>query len=94
MAFEIPKEAFESEFPNWKHQWGGGIYNGIFTQQNKNFYAAFDKLLVLQRVDSHLHLQTSFLPTVQRSVIPQSSHMTLEKLNMQIDCATEVSMFE
>ena len=59
MAFEIPKEAFESEFPNWKHQWGGGIYNGIFTQQNKNFYAAFEKLFAQEKIARVLEIGTA-----------------------------------
>jgi len=59
MAFQVPKEAYESEFPNWNHQWGGGVYNGIFTQQNKNFYAAFEKLFAQENIARVLEIGTA-----------------------------------
>lgn len=61
MTFYVPKEALDSEheFPNWNHQWGGGIYKGIFTQQNKNFYAAFQKLFVHENIARVLEIGTA-----------------------------------
>lgn len=61
MAFQIPKEAFDpaNEFPNWNYQWGGGLYKGIFSQQNKNFYPAFEKLFSLNKIERILEIGTA-----------------------------------
>ncbi|NBO70611.1 MAG: class I SAM-dependent methyltransferase [Bacteroidetes bacterium] len=59
MAFRIPDEAYESEFPNWNHQWGGGLYKGIFCQQNKNFYPAFEKLFAEENIVRVLEVGTA-----------------------------------
>lgn len=61
MAFFVPNEAYEpaNEYPNWNHQWGGGIYKGIFSQQNKNFYPAFQKLFSLNKIERILEIGTA-----------------------------------
>ena len=61
MAFEVPKEAYDPEhdFPNWNHQWAGGVYKGIFTQQNKNFYTAFEKLFAQENIARVLEIGTA-----------------------------------
>lgn len=61
MSFKIPPEAFdpENEFPKWNHEWGGGLYKGIFTQQNKNFYPAFEKLLAEQQIERIIEIGTA-----------------------------------
>jgi|LakMenE18May11ns_1017448.scaffolds.fasta_scaffold9958119_14 hypothetical protein len=61
MAFRIPSEAYDpaNEYPNWNHEWGGGIYKGIFTQQNKNFYPAFEKLIAQENIVRVLEIGTA-----------------------------------
>ena len=61
MAFRIPSEAFDpaNEFPLWNHKWGGGLYKGIFTQQNKNFYPAFEKLIAQENIVRVLEIGTA-----------------------------------
>jgi hypothetical protein len=61
MAFRIPNEAFDpaNEFPLWNHEWGGGLYKGIFTQQNKNFYPAFEKLIAQENIVRVLEIGTA-----------------------------------
>ena len=61
MAFQVPKEAFDpaNEFPLWDHKWGGGLYKGIFTQQNKNFYPAFEKLVAQENIVRVLEIGTA-----------------------------------
>lgn len=61
MAFKIPDEAYDpvNEFPNWKHEWGGGLYKGIFAQQNKNFYPAFEKLFAQENIVRVLEIGTA-----------------------------------
>jgi hypothetical protein len=61
MAFQVPKEAFDptNEFPLWDHKWGGGLYKGIFTQQNKNFYPVFEKLFVGENIVRVLEIGTA-----------------------------------
>ena len=61
MAFRIPDEAFDpaNEFPLWDHKWGGGLYKGIFTQQNKNFYPAFEKLFAQENIVRVLEIGTA-----------------------------------
>lgn len=61
MAFRIPQEAFDpaNEFPKWNYQWGGGLYKGIFSQQNKNFYPAFEKLFAQENIVRVLEIGTA-----------------------------------
>lgn len=61
MAFRIPDEAFDpvNEFPKWNHEWGGGLYKGIFSQQNKNFYPAFEKLFAQENIARVLEIGTA-----------------------------------
>jgi cephalosporin hydroxylase len=61
MTFYVPKEVHEPEFefPNWNHKWGGGIYQGIFTQQNKNFYTTFEKLFAQEKIARVLEIGTA-----------------------------------
>jgi hypothetical protein len=61
MAFRIPSEAFDpiNEFPLWDHKWGGGLYKGIFTQQNKNFYPVFEKLIAQENIVRVLEIGTA-----------------------------------
>jgi hypothetical protein len=61
MAFRIPNEAYDpaNEFPLWNHKWGGGLYKGIFTQQNKNFYPAFEKLFAQENIVRVLEIGTA-----------------------------------
>ena len=61
MAFRVPSEAFDpvNEFPKWNHQWGGGLYKGIFSQQNKNFYHAFEKLFAQENIARVLEIGTA-----------------------------------
>ena len=61
MTFIVPKEAYDAEhdFPNWNHQWAGGVYKGIFTQQNKNFYPAFEKLFAQENITRVLEIGTA-----------------------------------
>jgi len=61
MAFQVPNIAYdpEFEFPNWNHNWGGGLYKGIFTQQNKNFYPAFEKLIAQENIIRVLEIGTA-----------------------------------
>lgn len=61
MAFRVPAEAFDpaNEFPLWNHKWGGGLYKGIFTQQNKNFYPTFEKLFAQENIVRVLEIGTA-----------------------------------
>lgn len=61
MTFTVPKEAYDpaNEFPKWNHKWGGGLYKGIFTQQNKNFYPAFEKLFAQENIVRVLEIGTA-----------------------------------
>lgn len=61
MAFRVPAEAHDpaNEFPLWDHNWGGGLYKGIFTQQNKNFYPAFEKLFAQENIVRVLEIGTA-----------------------------------
>ena len=61
MAFKVPDEAYDpaNEFPNWNHEWGGGLYKGIFSQQNKNFYPAFEKLFTQENIARVLEIGTA-----------------------------------
>jgi predicted O-methyltransferase YrrM len=61
MAFRVPAEAFDpaNEFPLWDHKWGGGLYKGIFTQQNKNFYPTFEKLFAQENIVRVLEIGTA-----------------------------------
>lgn len=61
MAFKVPDEAYDpaNEFPRWNHKWGGGLYKGIFAQQNKNFYSAFEKLFAQENIVRVLEIGTA-----------------------------------
>ena len=61
MAFRVPSEAHDpaNEYPKWNHEWGGGLYKGIFTQQNKNFYPAFEKLIAQENIVRVLEIGTA-----------------------------------
>ena len=61
MAFRVPNEAHDpaNEYPQWNHEWGGGLYKGIFTQQNKNFYPAFEKLIAQENIVRVLEIGTA-----------------------------------
>lgn len=61
MAFKVPREAYDpaNEFPNWNHEWGIGLYKGISTQQNKNFYPAFEKLFAQENIVRVLEIGTA-----------------------------------
>lgn len=61
MAFRVPAEAHDpaNEYPKWNHEWGGGLYKGIFTQQNKNFYPAFEKLIAQENIVRVLEIGTA-----------------------------------
>ena len=61
MAFRVPNEAHDpaNEYPKWNHEWGGGLYKGIFTQQNKNFYPAFEKLIAQENIVRVLEIGTA-----------------------------------
>lgn len=61
MAFRVPAEAHDpaNEYPKWNHEWGGGLYKGIFTQQNKNFYPAFEKLFAQENIVRVLEIGTA-----------------------------------
>jgi hypothetical protein len=61
MTFRVPAEAFDpsNDYPKWNHQWGGGLYKGIFTQQNKNFYPAFEKLFAQENIVRVLEIGTA-----------------------------------
>jgi len=99
MAFQIPREAFDpvNEFPNWNHQWGGGLYKGIFTQQNKNFYPAFEKLFAEENIVRVLEIGTAtggFIRAVRDltnaeiityDVIETKHKATLEENNISVN---------
>lgn len=99
MAFQIPREAFDpvNEFPNWNHQWGGGLYKGIFTQQNKNFYPAFEKLFAQENIVRVLEIGTAtggFIRAVRDltnaeiityDVIETKHKATLEENNISVN---------
>jgi predicted O-methyltransferase YrrM len=99
MAFQIPKEAFDpaNEFPNWNHQWGGGLYKGIFTQQNKNFYPAFEKLFAEENIVRVIEIGTAtggFIRAVRDltnaeiityDVIETKHKATLEENNISVN---------
>ena len=61
MAFKVPREAFDpvNEYPNWNHKWGIGLYKGIMSQQNKNFYPAFEKLFAQENIVRVLEIGTA-----------------------------------
>ena len=61
MAFSVPREAYDpaNEFPNWNHEWGVGLYKGITTQQNKNFYPAFQKLFAQENIVRVIEIGTA-----------------------------------
>jgi len=61
MTFRVPREAYDpaNEFPNWNHEWGIGLYKGISTQQNKNFYPAFEKLIAQENIVRVLEIGTA-----------------------------------
>lgn len=99
MAFQIPREAFDpaNEFPNWNHQWGGGLYKGIFTQQNKNFYPAFEKLFAEENIVRVIEIGTAtggFIRAVRDltnaeiityDVIETKHKSTLEENNISVN---------
>jgi hypothetical protein len=99
MAFQIPREAFDpvNEFPNWNHQWGGGLYKGIFTQQNKNFYPAFEKLFAEENIVRVIEIGTAtggFIRAVRDltnaeiityDVIETKHKATLEENNISVN---------
>lgn len=99
MAFQIPREAFDpvNEFPNWNHQWGGGLYKGIFTQQNKNFYPAFEKLFAQENIVRVIEIGTAtggFIRAVRDltnaeiityDVIETKHKATLEENNISVN---------
>lgn len=99
MAFQIPREAFDpvNEFPNWNHQWGGGLYKGIFTQQNKNFYPAFEKLFAQENIVRVIEIGTAtggFIRAVRDltnaeiityDVIETKHKVTLEENNISVN---------
>lgn len=99
MAFRIPDEAYDSanEFPNWNHQWGGGLYKGIFTQQNKNFYSAFEKLFAEENIVRVIEIGTAtggFIRAVRDltnaeiityDVIETKHKSTLEENNISVN---------
>ena len=61
MSFQVPEEAYEPahEFPNWNHKWGVGLYKGIMSQQNKNFYPAFEKLFAQENIVRVIEIGTA-----------------------------------
>jgi len=61
MSFQIPREAFDSEheYPNWNHQWGGGLFDGIWCQQNKAFYPTFQKLFEQENIARIVEIGTA-----------------------------------
>ena len=61
MSSQVPPEAFDpaNEFPNWNHKWGGGLYKGIFCQQNKNFQSVFKKLFAQENIVRVLEIGTA-----------------------------------
>lgn len=99
MAFRIPDEAYDpaNEFPNWNHQWGGGLYKGIFTQQNKNFYPAFEKLFAGENIVRVIEIGTAtggFIRAVRDltnaeiityDVIETKHKSTLEENNISVN---------
>jgi hypothetical protein len=99
MAFRIPNEAYDpaNEFPNWNHQWGGGLYKGIFTQQNKNFYPAFEKLFAQENIVRVIEIGTAtggFIRAVRDltnaeiityDVIETKHKATLEENNISVN---------
>ena len=108
MAFQIPREAFDpvNEFPNWNHQWGGGLYKGIFTQQNKNFYPAFEKLFAQENIVRVLEIGTAtggFIRAVRDltnaeiityDVIETKHKVTLEENNISVNVKSVFDDYE
>lgn len=61
MAHIVPNEAYspENHYPNWNHKWGGGVFDGIFCQQNKAFYPAFQKLFEQENITRIVEIGTA-----------------------------------
>ena len=108
MAFRIPREAFDpaNEFPLWNHEWGGGLYKGIFTQQNKNFYPAFEKLIAQENIVRVLEIGTAnggFIRAVRDltdaeiityDVIETKHKATLEENNITVNVKSVFDDFD
>ena len=108
MAFRIPPEAFDpvNEFPKWNHQWGGGLYKGIFSQQNKNFYPAFEKLFAQENIVRVLEIGTAtggFIRAVRDltnaeiityDVIETKHKSTLEENNISVNVKSVFDDFD
>jgi len=108
MAFRIPSEAFDpaNEFPLWDHKWGGGLYKGIFTQQNKNFYPAFEKLIAQENIVRVLEIGTAtggFIRAVRDltnaeiityDVIETKHKATLEENNISVNVKSVFDDYE
>lgn len=108
MAFRIPPEAFDpvNEFPKWNHQWGGGLYKGIFSQQNKNFYPAFEKLFAEENIVRVLEIGTAtggFIRAVRDltnaeiityDVIETKHKSTLEENNISVNVKSVFDDFD
>ena len=108
MAFRIPNEAFDpvNEYPNWNHEWGGGLYKGIFTQQNKNFYPAFEKLFAQENIVRVLEIGTAnggFIRAVRDltdaeiityDVIETKHKATLEENNISVNVKSVFDDFD
>ena len=61
MSSRMTHEAFDpvNEFPNWNYKWGLGLYKGIMSQQNKNFFPAFEKLFAQENIVRVLEIGTA-----------------------------------
>jgi hypothetical protein len=61
MTTIVPNEAYtaEYEYPNWNHKWGGGLFDGIFCQQNKAFYPTFQKLFAQENITRIVEIGTA-----------------------------------
>ena len=108
MAFRVPSEAYDpaNEFPNWNHKWGGGVYKGIFTQQNKNFYPAFEKLFAGENIVRVLEIGTAtggFIRAVRDltnaeiityDVIESKHKATLEENNISVNVKSVFEDYE
>jgi hypothetical protein len=108
MAFQVPREAYDPahEFPNWNYQWGIGIYKGIPTQQNKNFYPAFEKLFAQENIVRVLEIGTAnggFIRAVRDltdaeiityDVIETKHKATLEENNISVNVKSVFDDFD
>jgi hypothetical protein len=108
MAFQVPNIAYdpEFEFPNWNHKWGIGIYKGIPTQQNKNFYPAFEKLFAQENIVRVLEIGTAnggFIRAVRDltnaeiityDVIETKHKATLEENNITVNVKSVFDDYE